>query len=148
MSELIVSNVFFVSDKSTGIVGGATGNTFSFKVNGSDKLIVNSSSLSFNTAFSVTSLSANGSNGSAGQFLASNGSGIYWTSNITATYTYTANVILTSANLVINTNAGIVANGSVGSSGQALLSNGSSAYWGTAGITTGKAIAMAIVFGG
>jgi hypothetical protein len=37
---------------------------------------------------------------------------------------------------------------SVGTTGQALLSNGSSApTWGTAGISTGKAIAMAMIFG-
>jgi hypothetical protein len=37
---------------------------------------------------------------------------------------------------------------SVGSSGQALLSNGASApTWGTAGISTGKSIAMAMIFG-
>jgi hypothetical protein len=36
----------------------------------------------------------------------------------------------------------------VGTSGQALLSNGSSPpTWGTAGITTGKSIAMAMIFG-
>lgn len=46
-------------------------------------------------------------------------------------------------------NMGISANGSVGSNGQILTSNGSSAYWATStAATTGKAIAMAIVFGG
>ena len=45
---------------------------------------------------------------------------------------------------------GLGSSPSYGTSGQALLSNGSGAApsWGTAGISTGKAIAMAIVFGG
>ena len=45
----------------------------------------------------------------------------------------------------------ISANGSVGSANQVLTSNGSSTYWSTPNTsyaTTGKAIAMAIVFGG
>ena len=55
-----------------------------------------------------------------------------------------------SGNLTINTTAGIIANGSIGTSGQLLTSNGSSVYWSTPStpFTTGKAIAMAIVFGG
>ena len=52
----------------------------------------------------------------------------------------------------IQTGAPITANGSNGTSGQVLTSSGSStnAYWSTpsSGITTGKSIAMAIVFGG
>lgn len=52
-----------------------------------------------------------------------------------------------SANVVLS--GGLVANGSVGSNGQVLTSNGSTSYWATSSAaTTGKAIAMAIVFGG
>lgn len=50
----------------------------------------------------------------------------------------------------ISLSGGIHANGSVGSDGQVLTSNGTVSYWAntsSGGITTGKAIAMAIVFG-
>ena len=47
---------------------------------------------------------------------------------ITGIHTYDANV-------VIGTSAGISANGSFGSAGQSLLSNGSGVYWATAGAT-------------
>ena len=48
--------------------------------------------------------------------------------NATAAHTFTA-VQTFAANLTINTNAGIIANGSVGLAGQFLKSNGSSVYW-------------------
>jgi hypothetical protein len=48
MSEIVVANVFFTSDKQTGIVGGTT-NTFSFKVDNTNILTVNSSTFSVNT---------------------------------------------------------------------------------------------------
>jgi hypothetical protein len=51
--------------------------------------------------------------------------------NTTADFTRSG-VTTFNANLVINTNAGISANGSYGTQGQALLSNGSSVYWATA----------------
>lgn len=49
----------------------------------------------------------------------------------------------------ITISGGMVANGSLGTDGQVLTSNGTVVYWNTvsSGITTGKAIAMAIVFG-
>ena len=45
--------------------------------------------------------------------------------------------------------SGLTLTGDAGTAGQALLSQGPSTapVWGTAGISTGKAIAMAIVFG-
>jgi hypothetical protein len=48
-----------------------------------------------------------------------------------------------------NITTGLNLSGAEGTSGQALLSQGSgnAPVWGTAGISTGKAIAMAIVFG-
>ena len=53
--------------------------------------------------------------------------------------------------LTLNTSGaiGVGSSPSYGSSGQALLSNGSGAApsWGTAGISTGKSIAMAMIFG-
>ena len=44
---------------------------------------------------------------------------------------YTANLEMRSSTLVINTNATIWANGSVGAAGQALLSNSTGVYWGS-----------------
>jgi len=51
--------------------------------------------------------------------------------------------------MTINTSGAVAFNGQYGTSGQALLSNGSGAVptWGTAGISTGKSIAMAMIFG-
>lgn len=53
--------------------------------------------------------------------------------------------------LTLNTSGavGVGSTPAYGTSGQALLSNGSGAAptWGTAGITTGKSIAMAMIFG-
>jgi len=51
--------------------------------------------------------------------------------------------------MTINTSGAVAVNGSYGTSGQALLSGGNAAppTWGTAGISTGKSIAMAMVFG-
>lgn len=68
------------------------------------------------------------------------------------TVTFSPNVTF-SARATFNANvtlsSGLVANGSVGSNGQILTSNGSTSYWATStAATTGKAIAMAIVFGG
>ena len=48
------------------------------------------------------------------------------TSDFTITGVYTHN-----ANIVIGSAGGLIANGSVGTAGQTLLSNGSSVYWGT-----------------
>jgi hypothetical protein len=53
--------------------------------------------------------------------------------------------------LTLNTSLaiGVGSSNSTGTSGQALLSGGSGAppTWGTAGISTGKSIAMAMIFG-
>jgi len=51
--------------------------------------------------------------------------------------------------MTINTSGAVAFNGAYGTSGQALLSagSGSAPTWGTAGISTGKAIAMALIFG-
>ena len=63
----------------------------------------------------------------------------------------TAATLTVSGNVTIS-NTRISANGSTGTAGQVLTSAGSSAnaYWSTPapGLTTGKSIAMAIVFGG
>ena len=108
---------------------------------------------------------ANNALGTTGQILTSNSSGgIYW-SNSSASYSVTANVItantlssdyinigigyLTVGNSTVNTQVtnssiiikSITANGSVGSPGQFLVSNGTGMYWTTSGTTgyTGSA---------
>ena len=50
---------------------------------------------------------------------------------VTGTSLFNANVEVRGANLVINASASIVANGGVGSNGQALFSNGAGIYWGS-----------------
>ena len=51
--------------------------------------------------------------------------------------------------MTVNTSGAVAFNGAYGTSGQALLSagSGSAPTWGTAGISTGKSIAMAMIFG-
>lgn len=51
--------------------------------------------------------------------------------NTSGNYTITG-VHSHTANLIINTTAGVIANGSIGSVGQILTSNGSTVYWSTA----------------
>lgn len=46
-----------------------------------------------------------------------------------------ANFTISNGNIVLSTNAGFSANGTVGTSGQVLLSNGTSAYWGASTVT-------------
>jgi hypothetical protein len=84
------------------------------------------------------SLTANGTTGSAGQYLISNGSGIYWATvvagtNVDAQYAWTnthsfSNTVTFSA---------VSANGSTGTAGQVFTSNGTATYWSTvAGVNT------------
>lgn len=72
---------------------------------------------------------------------------IYTGSDVTALgeLTATDNVDLNTPNI---TN-GLLLAGSAGTAGQALLSQGAgnAPTWGTAGISTGKSIAMAMIFG-
>jgi hypothetical protein len=159
--------------------------------------------ISFSNTITVANISANGTTGTAGQVLTSNGTIVYWstpsggssvsvsdTAPVSPTngalwyYTGTSELfvyyndgtssqwvttaaasnptLLTSlsvsgnatfsANITIS-NTRISANGSTGTAGQVLTSSGTGAnvYWSTpasSGVTTGKAIAMAIVFGG
>ena len=58
----------------------------------------------------------------------------------------TINTIINATSIIVNS---IVANGGIGTNGQILTSNGAGMAWATSTpFTTGKAIAMAIVFGG
>jgi len=105
-------------------------------------IVANSSQISLNSNVVVdnsASFTANGSSGSAGQLLASNGTGIYWTTPTTLTvnqaaqYSWTnthsfSNTVTFNGNAAIST---LSANGGFGSAGQVLISGGTSsnAYW-------------------
>ena len=77
------------------------------------------------------------------------------TLSITGTANVSGNVVIGgitthNANVILGS-SGLSANGGFGTAGQVLSSNGTATYWSTAsgggGITTGKAIAMAMIFG-
>lgn len=139
---------------SSGVYHSGLVNSSSLAVGG--KLTVNSSLFSFGDALPVQ---ANGAIGSSGQYLTSDGSSrVYWSSpgvasvntagyfNWTNTHVFnkdiqanTANVVsLNVSGFVINTSAVkipttvyVEANGSLGSAGQLLASNGTGVYWST-----------------
>lgn len=68
------------------------------------------------------------------------------TTNVNAQFTWTNTHTFSNT---VTFSKGINANGTLGTAGQMLTSNGTTTYWSDpVGITTGKAIAMAIVFGG
>jgi hypothetical protein len=88
---------------------------------------------------SVTYITANGSTGTAGQVLTSNGTGSYWATpaafsvNTADNYTWT-NIHTFSSNVTYNANVSlktIIANGIVGANGQVLASNNGNIYWAT-----------------
>lgn len=83
----------------------------------------------------------------ANNISAANSTGLYYSGVINAT-SFSVGTSFTVNTTTININSlGFYANGSLGTSGQYLTSNGSATFWST-GVTTGKSIAMAIVFGG
>ena len=60
-----------------------------------------------------------------------------------------SNTVNLTANLVLSNTSALVANGSSGTSGNILYSNGTATYWSTNPSTTAaKTIALSIVFGG
>lgn len=79
MSEIQVANIWFNAGKSDGIVGGAVANTFSLRTDGVDRLIINSTAVSYNTTASFANLSVtsqfNVSNSSVNTFISSNSTG-------------------------------------------------------------------------
>lgn len=116
-------------------------------------IVANSTQISLNSNVvidSAASLTANGTTGTAGQYLISNGTGVYWATvaagvNTAAQYAWTnthsfaANVTFNSNVYVTNT---VIANGGSGTAGQVLTSNGStgSPYWSTlVGVNTAAA---------
>lgn len=137
-----------------------------FAVNLTDGKIVSSNgTVTFEVGANLSSLNlggsltANGSNGSSGQVLTSNASGVYWstvsgsvntaaqyawtnTHSFAATVTYTANLTMNTASTILQLGnstvaVAISANGSNGTSGQVLTSNATSVYWGTPTLSAG-----------
>jgi hypothetical protein len=139
---------------STGVFTSGTANAAILQVGG--KLVVNSSQFSFGSALPVE---ANGSTGTAGQYLTSDGSSkVYWSSpgvasvntagyfvwsnthifnkdiqanTVNAVSVTVGNVTVNSSIFKIPSTITLEANGSVGTSGQLLTSNGSTVYWST-----------------
>ena len=101
-------------------------------------------SASLTGTITLKAISSNGSVGTAGQLLASNGTSTYWinppaSTNVDAQYTWTNNhtfnALITIANTLAVTR--ISANGALGTNGQVLSSNSTGGlYWGTGGGTT------------
>lgn len=107
-------------------------------------IVANSTQIALNSNVVIdtaASLTANGTTGTAGQYLLSNGTGVYWATvaagvNTAAAYVWTnthtfSNSVTFNANVALAN--GVIANGSLGTTGQVLTSNGSvgSPYWST-----------------
>lgn len=97
--------------------------------------------VTFNANIVANSIVANGSLGSDGQVLTSNGSTVYWSTpaaasgvNTAAQFSWT-NTHSFSANVTFS--SGIIANGSLGTAGQVLTTNGTSVSWTTGVGATG-----------
>jgi hypothetical protein len=82
---------------------------------------------SVSNTLTVKAISANGSNGTAGQVLTTNGTGAYWSTVSGGGFTNGQSISV--ANLVVT--GSLTANGSTGIDGQILASNGTSLYWTT-----------------
>ena len=82
--------------------------------------------------FSATANNANNLGGvAAASYLQTSGS-----YTVSGTRTHTANLEVRSTNLIINSSASIIANGTIGTAGQVLTSNGSTIYWSFSGVNT------------
>jgi len=113
----------FTDDTNTGMYRVAA-DTLGFVTNEQTRLQVNNSV--FNISNTV-GLMANGSTGTTGQVLTSNGTATYWSTVSGGGFTNGSSISV--ADLTIT--GGLTANGSTGSSGQILASNGTSLYWTT-----------------
>ena len=131
----MTDQILYTSDGTNLITIGANSSKYSVGTS----FIANSTQLTI----SSIALNANGSNGTSGQVLTSNGSATYWSTvtgggggsvNVAAQYTWTntqtfTNVITHSANVVLT--AGITANNTGGLNTQVLMSNGGGGtFWG------------------
>ena len=162
------SNTFVIVND-LGTANGSAGFTFDKATNNAfiaNTLSINGAGL---TLASQSGISANGTLGTAGQSLTTNGSAVYWgaggklagtglSSNDThysvfANTGLVANVtglhvagIQTLANttitgvLTLPTTTGISANGTLGTAGQSLTTNGSAVYWGAGGKLAGEGL--------
>lgn len=117
--------------------------------------IINGNTLNLSGVLTTTSgINANGSLGTAGQVLTTNGTVAYWAAiavNTSASYTWTGSHTFTnfvsignstsntelSAGTVSFNNTAIEANGSPGTAGQVLTTNGSDVYWSTITASSG-----------
>ena len=124
------------------------GAAFTGSVSHSNNILINSNTGNYflvgnttsNIVINSTSIAINGSVGTTGQVLTSNGTVTSWTSpsagsvNTASQYTFT-NVITHTANLVVN--GAIIAGGNSGTVGQVLTSNGTgNVYWSSPGAAT------------
>ena len=93
----------------------------------------------------INAIVANGSLGSAGQVLTSNGTTLYWSTTTGGGFSNGQSISVN--NFVIT--GTFTANNSNGTSGQVLTSNGTGVYWATSsgGATINKVVAMTILFG-
>lgn len=93
----------------------------------------------------INAIIANGSLGSAGQVLTSNGTTLYWSTTTGGGFSNGQSISVN--NFVIT--GTFTANNSNGTSGQVLTSNGTGVYWATSsgGATINKVVAMTILFG-
>lgn len=85
----------------------------------------NLTNLSVTSTATLNSISANGSLGSAGQVLTSNGSSLYWAEGATGGFTNGQSISVSNLNI----DGALQANNSNGSFGQVLTSDGSGVYW-------------------
>ena len=95
-----------------------------------------------NTANNSTDLTLATANTAAGKFVVSSdgsGLGLYGNSS-SKTVSISTSQVNTSVNVAIGSTAGIIANGSIGTTGQVLTSNASSVYWSTPTPIKGVAI--------
>jgi hypothetical protein len=128
-----------LSVNSISITGGrlAVGNSLVNVVISNNSIKIGNSTS--NIVINSTMIVANGSAGGNGNYLTSNGTSIYWTSSVTPTNLTVENVEVSNGhvsvgNSTINTivsNTGILINGSYGSPGQKLTSNGTASSWKT-----------------
>lgn len=133
------------------ITANALSSSINFEINVFSKSIIPSTNTSWDIGTSSNSYAnvyalriiaptiiANGGTGTAGQVLTSNGSTTYWSTVTGASGTINATTIALTGNLTLSTSSAFIANGSSGSAGQVLTTNGTSTYWST--VTGGSGI--------
>jgi hypothetical protein len=132
ISNTAAYEAFALSSQVTSSVDATISNT----LNVANTLYVNTTAIRIANNIS---LYANGGFGGSGTYLASNGTGLFWASaiapsSLTVDSVTVSNGQLTVGNSTINTvvtNTGISINGSYGSAGQKLTSNGTASSWAT-----------------